>query len=147
MSRASRVASPVITDLKECADYRLSRHGDSVYVAHTAAHVSRQMVNEWLGIVWSDPQWKQPWAMITVLQEDSTYDLDLRDVPIPPPERRAVMTAVVSPKSLHRMVVNTMGIAMKISHRFQVISCSNLDEALQETRAALANAGRSGRNH
>lgn len=107
---------------------------EGIFVAEMPAHVTRQTIESMLQEVWQHPGWKQPWGLVVVVEEGTTYDADVRKTGVPGDEMRAAATAVVTPSLMQRTVVKTMGMGLRLGSNFQLTGHAELSEALDAVR-------------
>jgi hypothetical protein len=118
-----------------------------VYVAWISGHFSLETMATVLDAAWGDPKWKQPWGLVLHIAEGVTYDTDLRHHAMPPPNRRAVGTAIVSAKQVHRMVVSSIGIGMRLAHGFHLSAHAEVEAGIAAQRQVVRTVEATGRDY
>lgn len=131
--------------LLEADDVRVRRVPGPVYVANLLDYFSLDVMARVLEAAWADPEWAQPWGLVMVVERDVGYDTDLRHHAMPPADKRAVGTAIVSNKTAHRMVVSSIGIGMRIIQGFHLTSFATEQEGIDDQREAVERTRAAGR--
>jgi hypothetical protein len=107
---------------------------DGIFVAELPEHVSRQTIEVMLEEVWAHPSWRQPWGLVVVAGDGTTYDPDVRRTGVPGEDKRAAATAVVTSSMMQRTVVQTMGMGLRLASNFHLTGHSDLGEAVETVR-------------
>ena len=113
------------------AEMELVEVSGRVYVVHVLRHLTRGLLARALATIWAAPSWRQPWGLVLVMRDGVTYDGDVRKHEMPPDDRRAVGTAVVTASQLHRMVINSVGLGYRTMSRFVVSAHDTLEAAIE----------------
>ena len=116
---------------------KLEAREDGIFVAAMPEHVTKQTIEIMLEEVWSHPEYKRPWGLVVVVEKGTTYDPDLRKTGVPGDDKRAAATAVVTPSSMQRTVVQTMGMGLRLGANFHLTGHASLDEALDTVRSRM----------
>jgi len=116
-----------------------------VYVLDVLGLLGSKMMSRALAAIWGHPEWKQPWGFVILTHEGVRYEPDLRGYSMPPHDRRAVNTAVVSKQQLHRMVIGTIGISLRLAKSFPLEVFPDIHDAIEATRRHVAAARAQGR--
>jgi hypothetical protein len=116
--------------LHETAAVRLSQVPGRVFIVDVAANLSRSLVADALDRIWSTPGWRQPWGLVIVMRDSATYDGDIRSIPVPPDDKRAVGTNIVTQKPMQRMVIKSIGMSLGLVSRFSLTASATLEEAV-----------------
>ena len=66
---------------------------------------------------------------------------------MPPTDKRAVGTSIVSKKTAHRMVVSSIGIGMRIIQGFHLTAFADEQDGIDDQRRAVQNTRDSGRSY
>lgn len=125
--------------------YVVREVGSRIYELSVDTHLTRSIVDETLQHIWSRPDWQQPWGLLVTVTPQVTYDSDIRSTPVPADDRRAVGAAIVTPKAMHRVVISTIALALRISNKFSLSAHDERDEGLEEIRSAVEAARRANR--
>jgi hypothetical protein len=116
--------------LFESIPARISQLTGRVYVVDVAANLSRSLVAHALDVIWGSPGWRQPWGLVIVMRDSATYDGEIRSIPVPPSEKRAVGTHIVTQKPVQRMVIKSIGLGLSLVGGFALTASSTLEEAV-----------------
>jgi hypothetical protein len=127
------------------SDMRIEELPDRIYQLRVFRHISRALLAAALQVIWASPRWRQPWGLVIVVEDGATYDSDVRKHEMPPNDRRAVGTSVVTTKQMHRMVIKSIGIGYSLVSRFVMSAHENLEEAVAFQRDAVLKAVAEGR--
>jgi hypothetical protein len=131
--------------LAENDEMRVEELTGRIYVVRVFRCVSRGVLAAALKVIWASPRWHQPWGLVVEMDDDATYDGDVRQHEMPPNDRRAVGTAVVTCKQSHRMVIKSIGLGYGIVSRFILTAHEDLEPAIAAQREAVARAQAKGR--
>jgi hypothetical protein len=101
-----------------------------VYVMEVFQNLTRVVIAKSLEAIWATPEWRQPWGLVIVMHESATYDADVRQYDVPPNEKRAVGTNIVTVKPVQRMVIKSIGMGLGLVSRFSLSASSTLKEAV-----------------
>ena len=118
-----------------------------VYVARAPARLDSAFIDAVLERIWSAPDWGQPWGLIIDVRDAQSYDPDVRKTRVPPKDRRAVGTAVVAEKTMHRLVIRSVGLGLKTLTGFELSAHDELDGAIEHMRSAVATCREQGRDY
>ena len=119
--------------------FDVRRVDPSIYVMGVTGNLSRAMMGSTLTAIWSVPDWAQPWGLVVTLDPKSTYDADILRHDIPPDHKRAVGAAIVTANVFHRMMVNSVGIGLRLA-RFQLSAHASEDEAIERMAQSILEA-------
>lgn len=108
-----------------------------IYELSVDTHLTRRIIDAALDDIWSRPDWGQPWGLVVRVTPRVTYDSDIRTTPVPPDDRRAVGAAIVTPKAMHRVVISTIALALRISSQFLLSAHEERDDALRQISKAV----------
>jgi hypothetical protein len=133
--------------LAQDAELRVQELPGRIYVLHVFKHLSRAVMAAGLRVIWSSPGWRQPWGLVVTIDEQATYDGDIRKHEMPPDDKRAVGTAVVTSRQGYRMVIKSIGIGFAMVSRFALSAHETLEEGIEAQRAAVARAEAKGRTY
>jgi hypothetical protein len=126
--------------LLESPGMRIHQKPGRVYVMEVFENLTRLLIARSLEVIWATPEWRQPWGLVIVMHESATYDADVRQYEVPPHERRAVGTNIVTVKPLQRMVIKSIGVGLGLVSRFSLSASSTLDEAVAAQLALIKRA-------
>ena len=118
-----------------------------VYVVHVHHHLSKQLMAEALGIIWASPRWKQPWGLVIHMEEAATYDGDVRQHEMPPNHKRAVGTAVVTRKQLHRAIIQAAGLGYRMVSSFFLSAHDTVEQGIEAQRGYVQRAERANKKY
>ena len=116
--------------LFESSAARLTQLPGRVFVLDVTANLSRPLVGDALDRIWGAPGWRQPWGLVIVMRDSATYDGDIRTIPVPPNDKRAVGTNIVTQKQMQRMVIKSIGLGLSLVGGFALTASSTLEEAV-----------------
>jgi hypothetical protein len=139
----ARLETAPLKVLLEGAELRVSQLPGRIYVLDHFQHLTRAILAAAMATIWKSPGWRQPWGLVVVMGDasyDATYDGDIRKHEIPPDDKRAVGTAVVTNKQLHRAVIGAMGIAFKMVSGFYLSAHGVLGDAVAAQRELITKA-------
>jgi hypothetical protein len=86
--------------------YRVEVVPGRVYVADIWDSFTLAVMAAVLEAAWAEPDWRQPWGLVLVLDGTASYDPDLRRHAMPPDPKRSVGTAIVSESLMHQIKLN-----------------------------------------
>ena len=116
--------------LLEDAGMRLSSLSGRIYLMDVFQNLSRAVMGTALQTIWATPGWRQPWGFVIIMEDSATYDGDVRRHEMPPDDKRAVGTNIVTKKPVQRMVIKSIGLGLGLLSRFQLQASATLDEAV-----------------
>jgi hypothetical protein len=102
-----------------------------VFVLRVAGNLSRSMMTQTLAAIWALSDWSQPWGIVVTMDPKATYEVDVLHHDIPPEDRRSVGAAIVTPNLLHRMMINSVSIGLRLA-RFHLTAHLTEDEAIEK---------------
>jgi hypothetical protein len=129
--------------LLDGAELRVSELPGRVYVIDHFQHLTRAILASAMASIWKSPGWRQPWGLVVVMADasyDATFGGDIRKHEVPPDDKRAVGTAVVTNKPLHRTLVSAIGIALKMVSGFYLSAHGALGDAVTAQRELITKA-------
>ncbi|HWB80662.1 MAG TPA: hypothetical protein VG755_37120 [Nannocystaceae bacterium] len=127
--------------------FALRRADTRVWVLTIDGHLTRKTMATSLAMIWAQPEWKQPWGFVVTMQAGATYDGDIRRHEVPPSNRRAVGTAFVSGNLVHRMVVNSIGLGLRLASNFDLSAHELEPDAIARMVREVAKAEAAGRSY
>jgi len=107
-----------------------------IYLIDVFHNLSLASVSTALEVIWAAPGWRQPWGLVIVMHETATYDGDIRKHPVPRDDKRAVGTAIVTTKPLHRAVIKSIGLGLVMLSGF-ILTAEGTVEAAVTAQLAL----------
>lgn len=113
-----------------------------IYVVHVHHNVSKALLARALQVVWASPRWKQPWGLVIHIEEQATYDGDVRQHEMPPNDKRAVGTAVVTRKQLHRAIIQAIGLGYRMVSSFYLSAHDTVEQGVEAQRFHVERAER-----
>jgi hypothetical protein len=120
----------VSKQLLELTAMRLVQLPGRIFVLDVSANLSRALVAEALDRIWTSPGWRQPWGLVIIMRDSATYDGDIRTIPVPPDNKRAVGTHIVTQKQVQRMVIKSIGLGLGLVSRFSLTASGTIEEAV-----------------
>jgi hypothetical protein len=126
--------------LQSDGEMRVTEHAGRIFVITVHVRLTRGLLARALQIIWRRSSWRQPWGLVVELPEGTTYDSDVRKHEMPPDDRRAVGTAVITSNPVHRMVISSIGIAYRAVSRFVISAHSSLADGISAQRALVVQA-------
>lgn len=121
--------------------------GDGVYLATAPARVDAAYVDAVLNHVWSQPGWAQPWGLVIDIKAAESYDPDVRKTRVPSKDLRAVGTAIVCTKSMHKMVIRSVGLGLRTMMGFDLSAHDEIDDAVEQMKRSVAACKAEGRSY
>jgi hypothetical protein len=109
--------------------------------------LTRSVLARALQFIWHRQSWRQPWGLVVELPEGTTYDSDVRKHEMPPDDKRAVGTAVITASPVYRMVISSVGIAYRAVSRFVVSAHVEVADGIAAQRALVEQAEAEGRRY
>jgi hypothetical protein len=117
--------------LHEDTQMRVTALPGRIYLIDVFRNLSLAGVSTALESIWGSPGWRQPWGLVIVMHDSATYDGDIRKHPVPPDDKRAVGTAIVTNKPLQRMVIKSIGLGLGLVARFVLTAEGTVDAAVK----------------
>ena len=121
--------------------FEVRRVDPRIFMLTVTGNLSRAVMAQALAAIWAMPDWQQPWGLVVTMTEGSTYDSDILRHEIPSDARRAVGTTIVTTNVFHRMMVNSVGIGLRLA-RFHLTGHATeeegIDKMAERVREALA---------
>lgn len=111
--------------------FEVHRADARIYVLRVSGNLSRTMMTQTLAAIWGLPDWTQPWGLVVTMDPKATYDRDILHHDIPPDDRRSVGAAIVTPNLLHRMMINSVSIGLRLA-KFHLTAHLTEDEAIEK---------------
>jgi hypothetical protein len=102
-----------------------------VFVLRVGGRLSRSMMTQTLAAIWALPDWSQPWGIVVTMDPEANYEVDVLHHDIPHDDRRSVGAAIVTPNLLHRMMINSVSIGLRLA-RFHLTAHLTEDEAIEK---------------
>ena len=118
------------TTIERGEGFEVRRVEPRIFVLSVTGNLSRAMMAHTLAVIWALPDWQQPWGLVVTMAEGSTYDSDILRHDIPADERRAVGTTLVTTNIFHRMMVNSVGVGLRLA-RFHLTGHATEEEAIE----------------
>ena len=130
--------------LLEQPDLRVTELPGRIYVIDQVAHLNHAVVATTLAAIWASPTWRQPWGLVVVMA-DATYGADIRHHKMPPDDRRAVGTTLVTTKQLQRAVISAMGIGYRVASGFVLTATETMEQGVAIQRTLVTKVEASGK--
>jgi hypothetical protein len=118
------------TPLLQGHGFEVQRVDPRVFVLRVTGNLSRDMVAQTLTAIWALPDWSQPWGLVVTMLPKATYDRDVLHHGIPPDDRRSVGAAIATPHLLHRVMINSVSIGLRLAG-FHLTAHLTEDEAVE----------------
>ncbi len=119
--------------------------GDGVYLATAPIHVDAAVIDGMLDQIWSLPAWAQPWGLVVDVNGAESYHPDVRKTGVPAKHLRAVGTAIVTRKSMHHVLIPTIGLGLRTLMGFDLSAHEQLEDAVERMRGSVAKCRELGR--
>ena len=98
------------------------------------------LINGCLDEIWADPAWQQPWVLVVVADASTTYEARVRDAKVPGHQKRALGTAVVTTRPMHKAVIGALSVGFRVATGFELTAHDDEAQALKTARELLARA-------
>lgn len=114
-----------------------------IYVMEMSGHLTNPVMYRCFELCWNAPDFRQPYTAVQIIGDDVSYDPELRNFTDMPNLIGSAAVAVVTDKTMGRVVLSTVGIVARLRHQTEVSAHAEFPDALNRVRAVLEKRGAS----